>query len=434
MYLWMSRFIRGHAGSAVVDVPSELPGGLSPPASPFRLPPPSAYNAALDLVVEHHQFLVPGLATTKDIAPRLPALTPWLMCAVRRALRPPGAPSCTELSLGWSALFWGARVQRTPSFVLAPRLEFSERTALVDKEHVRPDYSNTTVSELAKVNVGHGVAQISQPQSRFFPLHASTLALHNRGEGRGRDIALAPGSGLELLLKPRALVSSPSVDVTPMLGASEPLYALRLTRIAGVPVWIGDDDAGSGGVPLRYATGIVLFLGVPNDFGAAVASGTSIRPLLRAYQRRGVLPIALSPASLSSWNIVDSVPGCDAGGRVSRDIERILAVITALQYRINSARRTELELRCTQSGRHPSSVLLRHAITATPAHGSMHGIECEHPPIHVVPVYTSCSSSGCDMAALLLPHVQVSCVLAFVVAFRCVDDFQRDSQWHTSVC
>jgi hypothetical protein len=136
MYLWASRFLTGHAGGAVVagasgraaallvdslpeaaatlpkpvplirrglssDAPLPLAGDAPPLAFPSSLGGPS-----MSVSVEYHHFIVPGARTTPTIAPYMPALVPWLICAVRRAKRPPGTPPCAALSLGWTAAFF----------------------------------------------------------------------------------------------------------------------------------------------------------------------------------------------------------------------------------------------------------------------------------------------------------------------------------------
>ena len=133
---------------------------------------------------------------------------------------------------------------------------------MLDRRYLSP----TTVS-----SKGFGVARILSPARRGDPLLARTLSAFQTGAlksvansfaGAGHDVVLAPGVGLELL-SPLALkveVAAPSPDVTHPLDAREPVYVLRPTTLAGTPVWLGDADAGNGGVPLSEATGIVLCL------------------------------------------------------------------------------------------------------------------------------------------------------------------------------
>ena len=121
--------------------------------------------------------------------------------------------------------------------------------------------------------LGYGTAQIITPQQshRGRPLFARSLSAvaakaneswDDAYAGAGQEVPLAPGFGLELLA-PLAVsrgVSPPSVDLSPLLSAGEPVYAMRPSSIAGISVWIGDDAAGAGGVPLSEATGIALLL------------------------------------------------------------------------------------------------------------------------------------------------------------------------------
>jgi hypothetical protein len=55
---------------------------------------------------------------------------------------------------------------------------------------------------------------------------------------------------------------TPHPHPTPPLRAprTEPLYALRPVVVNGIAVWLGDDRAGPGGVPLADATGILLLM------------------------------------------------------------------------------------------------------------------------------------------------------------------------------
>ena len=103
MYMWAARLITGHAGGAAVTG-----GGLSAPL----LPPASGaaadvflHGPSLAISAEYHHFIVPGGRTSPVVSTYMPSLAPWLLCAVRRAHRPPGAPSCAALSLGWTAAF-----------------------------------------------------------------------------------------------------------------------------------------------------------------------------------------------------------------------------------------------------------------------------------------------------------------------------------------
>ena len=107
MYLWAARLIAGHAGGAAV---TGGPLSTTLPSPPAPSSPPTANSHLygptwMALPVEYHHFVAPGLRTSPLLAPYAPALVPWLICAVRRARRAPGSPSCAALSLGWTAAF-----------------------------------------------------------------------------------------------------------------------------------------------------------------------------------------------------------------------------------------------------------------------------------------------------------------------------------------
>ena len=121
------------------------------------------------------------------------------------------------------------------------------------------------------------------------------------------------------------------------------------------------------------------------------------RKLIRAFQRRGILPISLSPvraeapgvfSTFPSWHAdAAAVPGCDNDGRVAGDVERILAVVTALQYRINSARQYVAEAFWAARDKNVIQRL---------------------PPIETLPVYVFGISAGTMLSSRILSHLQVT--------------------------
>jgi hypothetical protein len=148
-----------------------------------------------------------------------------------------------------------------------------------------PGMTNVAIAA-ALASPGSGAARILPPLHRCQPLRAATVSRaaaaaaaededaaavpsYAPPHAESVTVVLAPGAGLELLA-PWAVsrrVTPPSIDVTPMLSASEGLYGLRPTGVAGVPVWLGDNLAGPGGVPLAEATGLVILLCGAQHFG-----------------------------------------------------------------------------------------------------------------------------------------------------------------------
>ena len=100
MYLASSRLITGHAGgeALVLRSNSSVPTLSQHPPS-TNLPLPSSRYDPLSLSIEFHHFIAPGGKESELLEPHLPALAPWLVCAVKRARLPLGAPTCAELSL-----------------------------------------------------------------------------------------------------------------------------------------------------------------------------------------------------------------------------------------------------------------------------------------------------------------------------------------------
>ena len=100
------------------------------------------------------------------------------------------------------------------------------------------------------------------------------------------------------------------------------------------------------------------------------------------------------PFTATTWQYVASVPGCDARGRAAGDLERILSVVTALQYRINSAKQLDNEdvssnMTESHSNKNRDKSSARSEICA-------------------VPVYMSAVSAGTLMSVAVIPHIQVS--------------------------
>ena len=98
MYLWSSRLITGHAGAALLrSNTSVLTPSQQPPST--HLHSPTSHYDSLSLSIEFHHFIAPGGKESALLEPHLPALAPWLVCAVKRARLPLGSPTCAELSL-----------------------------------------------------------------------------------------------------------------------------------------------------------------------------------------------------------------------------------------------------------------------------------------------------------------------------------------------
>jgi hypothetical protein len=142
------------------------------------------------------------------------------------------------------------------------------------------------------------------------------------------------------------------------------------------------------------------------------------------------------------------MPGCNAVGQTTGDVARVQGIVTALQYRINSARMHRAE-QWSDAGAAARAAYDAAVKEAKNAYAAIHGSsEAEialaaalaageggdrlslpaandalpplvlppapplpqlsrMPPVETLPVYISCISAGCTMGAILLPHLQV---------------------------
>ena len=102
-HLCASRFIVGAPSSIIYGMPEFASFDEEVDVDDISLSKDSLLVVNPTEPVEFHHFPVQVDSATPDvIQPLMRKLTPWLFCAVKRAFRSPGSPSCAALSRGWS--------------------------------------------------------------------------------------------------------------------------------------------------------------------------------------------------------------------------------------------------------------------------------------------------------------------------------------------